>query len=183
MSVNLTVSVVGWFHTAACVAALALGAYLIVARKGTPRHRRFGDWYVGAIVFASLTSLTIYSRHTFNFAHWFAIMALVTSLGGFALGRWHGAGGAWKYGHLTLMLLSYYVLIGGGVNEVFLRVGPLRHFIVPQFTQVVGETHGMVMMAFIALILLFCVATAVGQIRLVLKRRKAQAGGVAKAAA
>ncbi|MBS0333086.1 MAG: hypothetical protein JSS35_09985 [Proteobacteria bacterium] len=87
MSVNLTMSVVGWFHTAACVAALALGAWLIVARKGTPRHRRWGDWYVGAIVFASLTSLTIYTRHAFTFAHWFAILALAATLGGFALGR------------------------------------------------------------------------------------------------
>ncbi|MBS0360638.1 MAG: hypothetical protein JSR98_04615 [Proteobacteria bacterium] len=183
MGVNLTMSVVGWFHTAACVAALALGAWLIVARKGTPRHRRWGDGYVAAIVFASLTSLTIYTRHAFTAAHWFAVMAIVTSLGGFALGRWHGSGPAWKYGHLTCMLLSYYVLIGGGVNEVFLRVEPLRHFIVPQFTPVVGQTHGLVMMAFILLILGFTIATAVSQVRLALRRRKTEAGRLAKAAA
>lgn len=175
MSINLTMSVIGWLHTAACIAALAIGAYLIITRKGTPRHRRWGDWYVAAIVFASLSSLTIYSRHTFTFAHWFAIMALVTSLGGFALGRWHGAGQAWKYGHLTCMLLSYYVLIGGGVNEVFLRVGALRSYIVPKFTPVVGQVHWLVMLAFIALILGFAIATAVGQVRLNARRRAAQA--------
>ena len=183
MSVNLTMSVVGAFHTAACVAALVLGAWLIVARKGTPRHRRWGDWYVGAIVFASLTSLTIYTRHHFTAAHGFAVMALVTSLGGFAMGRWHGAGQAWKYGHLTCMLLSYYVLIGGGVNEVFLRVGALRPYISPKFTAVVGLTHMTVMMGFIALILGFAIATAVSHIRLVLRRRKARVGGLGKVAA
>ena len=183
MSVNLTMSVVGWFHTAACIAALVLGAYLIFARKGTPRHKLWGDWYVGAIVFASLTSLTIYSRHTFTFAHWFAVMALVTALGGFALGRWHWRGGLWKYGHLTLMLLSYYVLIGGGVNEVFLRVGPLERFITPTFTPVVGLTHFAVMLIFMALILIYSLATAVSQIRLVLRRRKSRGGGLLPAAA
>lgn len=183
MSVNLTMSLVGWFHTAACVAALILGGALIVARKGTPRHRRWGDAYVAAIVFASLSSLTIYSRHTFTFAHGFAIMALVTSLGGFALGRWHGKGGLWTYGHLTLMLLSYYVLIGGGVNEVFLRVAALKPFITPAFTPVVGLTHLAVMVTFLALIVAFSLATAVSQIRLVLRRRKARAGAVARVAA
>src|ERR1700760_971813 len=111
LGVNLTMSVVGVFHTLACVAALAIGPYLIVARKGTPRHRKWGDWYVAAIMFASVSSLTIYTRHAFTAAHWFAIMAIVTAGAGFALGRWHGKGHVWKYGHITAMLLSYYVLI------------------------------------------------------------------------
>lgn len=183
MSVNLAMSVVGWFHTAACVAALGLGAYLIVARKGTPRHRRWGDAYVAAILFASVSSLTIYSHHRFTFAHWFAIMAIMTAGAGFALSRWHGRGQAWKYGHLTCMILSYYVLIGGGVNEVFLRVAALRPYIVPRFTPVVGQTHGIVMLATLALILGFMVATAVSQVRAHLRRRKASAGQMAKAAA
>jgi uncharacterized membrane protein len=165
LGVNLTMSIIGWFHTAACVIALALGAYMIVARKGTPRHRRWGDWYVAAILFASVTSLTIYTRHAFAFAHWFAIMAIVTAGGGFALGRWHGKGEAWKYGHLTCMILSYYVLVGGGVNEVFLRVSALRPIFFHQ-PRVVGETHGLVMLAFLVLILGFIAATAISRLRL-----------------
>ena len=162
---NLSMSFVGVFHTLACVIALGLGAYLIVGRKGTPRHRRVGDWYVATILFASLTSLTIYTRHAFTMAHWFAVMAIVTAAGGFALGRWHGRGGAWKYGHIACMLLSYYVLVGGGVNEVFLRTKSLRPIFF-QKPQVVGETHGVVMLAFLVLIVGFMAATALNRLRL-----------------
>jgi uncharacterized membrane protein len=157
---NLSMSVIGVFHTAACLIALGLGAYLIVARKGTARHRKWGDRYVAALLFASFTSLTIYTRHAFTMAHWFAIMAIVTSAGGFALARWRGRGAAWKHGHIACMLGSYYVLIGGGVNEVFLRVNTLRPIFFHQ-PQVVGETHGLVMLTFLVLIIGFMLASAV----------------------
>lgn len=175
---NLSMSVVGVFHTLACVIALGLGAYMIVARKGTPRHRKLGDWYVGAIMFASVTSLTIYTRHAFTAAHWFAIMAIVTAGTGFALGRWHGKGAAWKYGHIAAMLLSYYVLIGGGVNEVFLRVDTLRPIFFKQ-PQVVGETHGLVMLAFLVLIIGFIIATAISHDRLDARAKSRLAGSAA----
>lgn len=157
---NLSMSVVGVFHTLACVIALALGPYMMLARKGTPRHRKLGDWYVAAILFASFSSLTIYTRHAFTAAHWFAIMAIVTAGADFALGRWHGQGAtrggeAWKYGHIAGMILSYYVLVGGGVNEVFLRVTALRHFITPRMGPVVGLTHMTVMLAALLLIAIY----------------------------
>jgi uncharacterized membrane protein len=174
LGVNLTMSVVGGFHTAACVLALGLGAGLIVARKGTPRHRRWGDGYTAAILFASLSSLTIYTRHAFTAAHWFAVMAIVTAGAGFALGRWHGKGQAWKYGHIACMILSYYVLIGGGVNEVFLRIAGLRPIFFHQ-PQIVGETHGVVMLIFLVMILGFMLATAVSQLRAWLKARRKRA--------
>ena len=175
---NLSMSVVGGFHTLACVIALALGAYMIVARKGTPRHRKVGDWYVAALLFASFSSLTIYTRHAFTAAHWFAVMAIVTSAGGFALGRWHGAGQAWKYGHIACMLLSYYVLIGGGVNEVFLRVRTLRPIFFHQ-PQMVGRVHGMVMLAFLVLIVGFIIATAISHDRLDARAKARLAGSAA----
>lgn len=168
---NLSMSVIGFFHTIACVLALGLGACLMVARKGTPRHRRLGDWYTAAILFLSVTSLTIYTRHAFTAAHWFAVIAIVLSVSGFALGRWHGRGEAWKYAHIFCMVGSYYVLIGGGVNEVFLRVNSLR----PLFRTnpvIVGETHGLVMLVFLILILVFMAATAISRLRLTLRLRR-----------
>lgn len=162
---NLSMSVIGVFHTLACVLALGVGAYLMAWRKGTPRHRKLGDLYTAAILFASVSSLTIYTRHAFTMAHWFAVIAIVFAGAGFALGRWHGKGGAWKYGHIVGMVGSYYVLVGGGVNEVFLRVNTLR----PIFRtrpQVVGAVHGLVMLGFLALILIFWAATAISGVRL-----------------
>jgi uncharacterized membrane protein len=175
---NLSMSVIGVAHTAACLLALGLGVYLMIARKGTPRHRRFGDVFTATILFASLTSLTIYTRHAFTMAHWFAVIAVALSAGGFALGRWHGKGNAWKYGHIACMVGSYYVLVGGGVNEVFLRVNTLQPVFRTQ-PQVVGEVHGLVMLVFVALILGFWIATAVGHARL---NTRAKARLIAKAA-
>jgi uncharacterized membrane protein len=169
---NLSMSVIGYFHTLACVVALGAGAWLVMRRKGTPRHRRWGDIYTAALLFASLSSLTIYTRHAFTAAHWFGVIAIVLSTTGFALGRWHGKGSAWKYGHIFCMVGSYYVLVGGGVNEVFLRVKTLRPIFFTR-PQVVGEVHGLVILAFFALILAFMVATAVSGWRL-RRRRGAQ---------
>jgi uncharacterized membrane protein len=164
-ALNLSMSVIGFFHTLACILALGAGAWLMVGHKGTPRHRRWGDVYTAAILFASASSLTIYTRHHFTGAHWFGVIAIVLSAGGFALGRWHGKGSAWKYPHIFCMVGSYYVLVGGGVNEVFLRVKTLRPIFRTQ-PWVVGEVHGLVMLGFLGLILGFMLATAVGAFRL-----------------
>jgi uncharacterized membrane protein len=162
---NLSMSVIGFFHTLACILALGVGAWLMVGRKGTPRHRRWGDIYTAVILFASVSSLTIYTRHAFTAAHWFGVIAIVLSAGGFALGRWHRTGSAWKYGHIFCMVGSYYVLVGGGVNEVFLRVNTLRPIFRTQ-PQVVGEVHGLVILASFILILGFMAATAISAFRL-----------------
>lgn len=173
---DLSLSILGWLHTAACVAALGLGGWLIVRRKGTRRHRQLGDAYVVSLLFASFTSLGIYTRHAFTAAHWFAVIAIVLSVAGFSLGRWKRPAG-WRYLHLTCMLGSYYVLVGGGVNEVYLRVKALRPIFFHQ-RQVVGMTHGLVMLAFILLIAGFLIATFAGRP----KRRAAETAQLAKAA-
>jgi hypothetical protein len=57
------------------------------------------------------------------------------------------------------------VLVGGGVNEVFLRVNTLRPIFRTQ-PWVVGEVHGLVMLGFLVLILGFMGATAISRLRL-----------------
>jgi hypothetical protein len=59
------------------------------------------------------------------------------------------------------MLLSAYNLFGGAVNELFLRVAPLRAIAGPSIlaSPVVGMTHGIVMMAFVVLILFYVVTS------------------------
>ena len=161
---NLSMSVIGWFHTAACVIALGVGAFLMADRRGR-RGIGAGRYLYGAMLFASVSSLTIYTRHAFTAAHWFGVFAIVLATLGFALGRWHGKGQAWKYGHIFCMVGSYYVLVGGGVNEVFLRVNALRPIFFGD-RPMVGAVHSLVFLGFILLILAFMLATAVSAFRL-----------------
>ena len=120
-----------------------------------------GQVFTVGILFASATSLGIYSRHAWTFAHTFALIAIVSAGGGWLVARFRRPRRGWRYLHLTLMLIAAYDLIGGGVNEVFLRVNALRHFWRDGYT-VIGMTHGVVMLVFVVLILVFLTATAVG---------------------
>jgi len=58
-------------------------------------------------------------------------------------------------------LVSLYILIGGGVNEVFLRVNFLRRLIPNLDSPVVGITHFVVMIFFAGLIAYFNAATLI----------------------
>jgi hypothetical protein len=54
--------------------------------------------------------------------------------------------------HLTCLLTSLYILVGGGVNEMFLRVDVLRRLAPTLNYRVVGLTHLGVIILFLALI-------------------------------
>ena len=57
--------------------------------------------------------------------------------------------------HLTCMLASVYILVGGGVNEVFLRVSVLRRLVPNLNSPIVGMTHLAVTVSFTMLIVYF----------------------------
>jgi hypothetical protein len=54
--------------------------------------------------------------------------------------------------HLTRLLTSLYILAGGGVNEVLLRVDALRRLAPTLNSPVVGLTHLAVQISFSALV-------------------------------
>lgn len=56
---------------------------------------------------------------------------------------------------MTCMLASVYILVGGGVNEVFLRVNVLRRLVPSLNSPIVGMTHLAVMVSFAMLIVYF----------------------------
>ena len=87
--------------------------------------------------------------------HWFGIATPVVVATGFAFAHLKRPRG-WMHLHLTCMIASYYMLIGGGVNEVFLRVDVLRR-IVPEMlnSPLVGTIHFAVMALFAILIAYF----------------------------
>jgi uncharacterized membrane protein len=169
------VSIIGWIHTISCIAALVFGAMNLLAAKGTPRHKFRGLGYTISMVVAMGLSLLIYrfdiplvrgarpGPHVFGLFHWFTVFALFfTLLGYFAASR--QSRGFWAYTHPIAMTLSYYLLIGGLINELFARVNLLRPYsfdlingrpVFPSHT--VQMTHFANELAFLLILILFCV--------------------------
>jgi len=152
---NLDLYPIGWLHSVFSVLALATGAIVLVRPKGTPVHKLRGRIYVLAMIATCLTSFAIYRRGVFWFPHWSGVAALVLITGGFAFAHYKQPHG-WMHWHLSCMIASYYVLIGGGVNEVFVRVHALRRLAPdPLNSSLVGLTHFDVMIVFALLIARF----------------------------
>jgi uncharacterized membrane protein len=152
---NLDLYPIGWLHTAFSVLALAAGATVLVRPKGTPVHKLRGCIYVLALIATCLTSFAIYRRGVFWFPHWSGVAALVLVAGGFAFAHYKRPRG-WMHWHLSCMIASYYLLIGGGVNEVFVRVDALRRIVPdPLNSRIVGTTHFAVMLVFALVIACF----------------------------
>lgn len=153
---KLDLSLLGWVHTAGCLCALALGAKVLIGQKGTSWHRLFGHLYLASMLVINLTALGIYRRGMFYFPHWFAVAALAAITVGFLCARFRYPARYWVHLHLTSMVTSYYILIGGGVNEVFLRINWL-HAIAPDVpgSPAVSFAHAAVFMAFVMLVAYF----------------------------
>ncbi len=161
---DLEMSAIGWLHSLACVAALAAGLANIVLPKGTRLHRRVGDAFTVSLVIVCLSALGIYRQHRFWFPHWDALATLALGAVAWSSARYRWPRRGWIYLHLSTMLLSYYMLIGGGVNEVFLRVGVLHRLVGPSFftSRVVGEVQAFALLALVVLVAIFVLATLVG---------------------
>jgi uncharacterized membrane protein len=151
---RLDLSVLGWLHTVACFVALTLGATNILQRKGTLLHRRVGRWYVWALVFLSISSLGIYRSHRFFFPHYLAIATIILATCAYAFAHYRRPKRFWLKGHIISTVLTYYLLIGGGVNEVYLRVNLLRRMSGGFPSRMIGVTHFAVMVL-TALVLLW----------------------------
>jgi uncharacterized membrane protein len=132
------VSLFGWIHTLASVLALAAGAFVLFRAKGTRLHRLFGKIYAGALLVAGFTVFRIYhfdiqfvpfkaGPDIFGLFHWQTVVTLVVLLLAlFSARRQRQA--FFAYAHPIAMLVTYYMVIAALVNELFVRVTPLRLF-------------------------------------------------------
>lgn len=147
-----SLSAAGWVHTLACAAAMLAFLGVMLARKGSRRHREWGRAYSIAYVLLCVSALGIYGRQRFWFPHWLALGGLLVLGVGYLAVRLKPRG--WRYLHLTAMLLSAYNLFGGAVNEAFLHIRPLRALAGDNVLRspLVGMTHGVVMTVFVLLI-------------------------------
>ena len=149
---NLDLFPLGWVHLVASLAALAVGMLVLLRPKGTPVHKRRGRVYALALLVTSGTALGIYRRGIFFFPHWLALAALIVTTAGVLAAHFQKPRKAWLRLHLTCLLTSLYILVGGGVNEMFLRVDVLRRLAPTLNSPAVGLTHFGVIIVFLALI-------------------------------
>jgi uncharacterized membrane protein len=166
----------GWVHVVACLAALATGAWNLALPKGTAMHKRVGLAYMLSMVVLNISVFWIYKfdikqfvpfqggPDTFGIFHWFAVAALVFIAIGWYAAR-HQDRAFWAYTHPTMMVLSYYDLVGGGINEVFARVDAVRGFVrdatgVTTPGPMVGMTHTAWMALCVVLIVWFLARVA-----------------------
>jgi uncharacterized membrane protein len=153
---NLDLFPLGWAHLVASLVAIAIGAAVLVRPKGTAVHKARGRIYAAAIIVTNLTALAIYRLGVFFFAHWFAVGALIITAVGVAAAHFKIPRTGWMHVHLTCMVASFYVLIGGAVNEVFLRVTFLRRLIPDSnLPETISATHFSVLLVFALLIIYF----------------------------
>jgi uncharacterized membrane protein len=108
----------GWVPLVASLAALAAGMLVVLRAKGTPVHKRGGRVYALTLLVTSVTALGIYRRGIFFFPHWLAIAAVIVTAAGVLAAHFKIPRKVWLHLHLTCLLTSLYILVGGGVNEM-----------------------------------------------------------------
>ena len=133
------ISLLGWIHIFVCPVALISGALQLAGRKGTPAHARRGNVYFLSMAIANVTALFIFHGDLlihhgkpqvvvgqgFGMAHWLAVITLaVLLLGRLAASRQRVA--FFAYAHPICMIVTYWFLVGGAINEAFVRLGWLQ---------------------------------------------------------
>lgn len=172
------VSVIGYVHTAASLLALLAGAAVLIRAKSTRLHRRMGRLYFYTMLVANLSVFAIYhfdvafapvraGAGIFGLFHWEAVFTLGFLLLGFVAATRQRTR-PWAYAHPVSMVVTYYMLVGALVNELFVRVRPLRDFARLQLhgpasvaqAPIVGQLQRWTMLAFLAILVWFVVKVA-----------------------
>lgn len=145
--------IISWSHAIAASLSLIFGTIVLFGRKGDVRHRKLGLWYFYAMVVNNLTALVIVNAFgKWFFPHYLAIACLVVIIPGIiAIRRKHKY---WLKVHIISMIISYYLLIGGAINEAFLHIPKLRPYIINN-EPIVGITHMIAQIIFIVVLIYF----------------------------
>lgn len=156
-------SIISTIHILSATASLYFGAVVLVNKKGDKKHRRIGRYYFIAMILCNLSSLCIYNAfEKWFFPHTLAVITLILLLLGY--GVLFLKSFFYKYPiHFTCMTGTYYLLIGGGINEAFIHIPLLQ----PYF----GNSSLFKLAHFIT-ILLFCVLLFVFWIKNFTQKKK-----------
>jgi uncharacterized membrane protein len=113
----------GAVHASFGLAALVLGAGVLVLRKGTALHRRIGQIYAAAMLLLNATALAIYELFGgFGVFHVLALVSLATLAAG-VLPVWlRRPREGWLEVHARCMSWSYLGLLAAFFGEIGARV-------------------------------------------------------------
>ena len=78
----MSFSTIGYIHLFFSVIAMITGLMVIFRTKGTQSHKRIGYVYVASMLALNVTSFFIVNFNGFSIFHFFAIVSLVTIIGG-----------------------------------------------------------------------------------------------------
>lgn len=113
----------GFVHTLLGLGALVLGLSVVLARKGTPGHRRLGRCYLLAMVLLNVTALMIYDLFGgFGPFHWAALLSAATLGAGFVPVFLRRPRASWTRLHATFMCWSYVGLVAAFLSEIAVRI-------------------------------------------------------------
>ncbi|HEY9116201.1 MAG TPA: DUF2306 domain-containing protein, partial [Roseivirga sp.] len=124
---NMVHSYMGLFHVAMSFLAIIVGTMVLIWPKGTNRHKKVGYLYFGAMLLVNTSALFLYNlTGRPSPFHLFAIVALVTLLGGIipAVRRSKG----WYKRHYYFMSWSVVGLYCAFWAETGTRLLEGRHF-------------------------------------------------------
>lgn len=125
-------------HLCAALVALATGAVVLLAPKGTPSHKRTGYVFATALLLTNLSAACLYKlTGTFNFLHAFVVISLFS----LAYGLWpvlRRQSGNWYPQHVRGMVGAALGVWAAGFTELIVRVLP--GIITPQ--QIIGFAIG-----------------------------------------
>ena len=86
------------------------------------------------------------------FPHWLALAALAIIIPGYYISRLKNKSCALKV-HIIAMVLGYYLLIGGAINEAFLHIPYLSQFFLAENPSPLDVSHLIALVFFVLLIL------------------------------
>ena len=121
-------SPLGQVHFLTALIALASGAWVLLRRKGTARHRQVGWVYAASMLALNVTALFIYRlTGTFGPFHFAALISLATLLAGLVQARRRLRGDRnWLPRHYFYMTWSYLGLVAAAVAETATRAPALQ---------------------------------------------------------
>ena len=144
---------ISWIHTIAACLSLIFGAIVLLSTKGNIKHRKFGLYYFYTMLVNNISALVIMKAFgKWFFPHYLAITCLIVIIPGLISIKLKHKN--WLKVHIVSMVVSYYLLVGGAINEVFLHIPKLRPYIISN-EPIVGLSHMVAQIIFIGIVIYF----------------------------